>query len=104
MKFGLSPLGYGVGVILPLDQLESFITSDGVTAMSFTAHGNRAYGTFELREEVYSQLPHANELYMDSQVAIAELKSQPLMTMAAHLDPNMLPKLQTYEELIMNFI
>jgi hypothetical protein len=65
VKFGLSPLGYGIGVILPLDQLESFITGNSVTAMSFTVYRNRIYGTFKLREEVYSQLPHANELYMD---------------------------------------
>ena len=64
-KLGDSPFGYGVGVILPVDQLESFMTKDGVTTMSFTVNGSRAYGTFELRKELYSELPRADELYID---------------------------------------
>ena len=64
-KFSPSPLGYSVGVILPLGQLESFITRDSITAISFTVYRNHIYRTFELKEGLHSQLPHINELYID---------------------------------------
>ena len=65
MKFSLLLLGYNIGVILPLDQLESFITSDGVMAMSFTVYGNYIYKMFKLKEEVYLQFLYINKLYID---------------------------------------
>jgi hypothetical protein len=64
-KLSASPLGYSVGVILPIDQLESFITKDGVMTMSFIVNGNHIYGMFELRKELYSELLCANEFYID---------------------------------------
>ena len=57
--------GYGVGVILSINQLESFITKDSITTMSFTVNGNRTYRIFKLRKEFYLELLYTDKLYID---------------------------------------
>jgi hypothetical protein len=64
-KLNTSPLGYSIGVILPVDQLESFITKDGVITISFIVNGNRIYRTFKLKKELYLKLLCANKFYID---------------------------------------
>jgi hypothetical protein len=41
------------------------MTKNGVMTISFTVNGNRAYRTFELRKELYLELPYANKFYID---------------------------------------
>jgi hypothetical protein len=64
-KLSTSPLGYSVGVILPVNQLESFITKNGVITISFIVNGNHIYRTFKLRKELYLELPYANKSYIN---------------------------------------
>jgi len=53
------------GVILPSDQLPSFILSNGVTSISHTLYSNLAYGIFQVTPESRLQIPYSNELEVD---------------------------------------
>jgi hypothetical protein len=64
-KLGALPLGYSVGVILPVNQLESFMTKDGVITISFIVNGNRTYRMFKLKKEFYLKLLRINKSYID---------------------------------------
>ena len=64
-KLGNLLFRYSVGVILPINQLESFITKDSITTISFTVNGSRVYRIFKLRKELYLELLYADKLYID---------------------------------------